>query len=552
MEYHKKDFPEALRFLADRAGITLAERGASESRGNGPSRSDLRQVTARAASFFRKTLEHADRGKTARKILEQRGITPAAAEQFTIGYAQAGWENLTTRLATPALLRAADAVGLVKARETGQGHYDAFRNRLMFPICDEVGVPIAFGGRVVDRADEPKYLNSPESPVFNKSKTLYGFHLARTTIEASGTVIVTEGYTDVIACHQAGVSNVVGTLGTALTAEHASKLSRFCDHVVLLFDGDEAGQRAAERALQVFFSAPLDVSVCVLPGGIDPDELLRESDGRERFDQAIGQSVDAMDYVCGRFSGKLQAIESSAGRQKLLDAFLAELSRLGFSGLQGVRRGDTLHRLEAVTRIPAAQLDGMLRAHRPTSRPTPVVLAEPSDAPPMDHAEHGPGASRARRRAEYDVIALLIFEPELVHASFDGASMADRLREWTFLDDAARVIVNRVLERLGEGTALTVQDLHQDLRDDHARRVASDLYFDGQRRVSEAETTSDELLQHAVEALESHVDRDRYEERLRSARGTSTTMSLGDVQELLELRRQQEVVPAAIPQGVRG
>src|SRR5438477_12292185 len=148
------------------------------------------------------------------------------------------------------------AAVLIKARkddQSGEGSFfDMFRNRLIFPIGDEMGNPIAFGARKIDAEDEPKYLNSPESALFNKSRTLYGLHLARRAIIDAKQAIITEGYTDVIACHQAGVCNVVGTLGTALTREHARILSRLCDTVVLLFDGDEAGMRAADRGVNVF------------------------------------------------------------------------------------------------------------------------------------------------------------------------------------------------------------------------------------------------------------------------------------------------------------
>ncbi|MBT8487168.1 MAG: DNA primase, partial [Phycisphaerae bacterium] len=254
MRFHSMEFGEALRYLAERAGITLQPRGAAggERDDGGPRRGDLIATQERALAFFRRVLADSAAGATARGALEDRGITPDMVDRFQLGAAPEGYDGLLRRL-DASDRPVARAAGLLKTRQDESGEYDAFRNRLMFPICDEVGRPVAFGGRILDPDDQPKYLNSAESPIFRKSRTLYGLHLARRSIMDASLAIVTEGYTDVIACHQAGFENVVGTLGTALTADHARILARICDTVVLLFDGDEAGQKAADRGVEVFF-----------------------------------------------------------------------------------------------------------------------------------------------------------------------------------------------------------------------------------------------------------------------------------------------------------
>jgi DNA primase len=238
--YHKMDFAEALRFLADRAGITLTPRPspgqrsasgeADEHDGRTVARSSIREANAFAAAFFRKVLQHPEAGSVGRELIDKRGISAEMAEQFMLGYAPDSWDKLLATITRKGMsVEPFAAAGLLKPRKTGDGFYDAFRHRLIFPITSEVGQPIAFGARAIKADDEPKYLNSAESSVFQKSRTLYGLHQAKRSIIDSRTAVITEGYTDVIACHQAGFTNVVGTLGTALTREHA-RLSRLWSH----------------------------------------------------------------------------------------------------------------------------------------------------------------------------------------------------------------------------------------------------------------------------------------------------------------------------------
>ena len=254
-QYHKMTFPEALSFLAERAGIRLEARGG---RGGGEAkqgeRGRISQANTLAVGFFRALYRHAEHGRSGREYVAKRGISPEMVEAFEIGYAPDRWDGLSMTIAQKNWdLGAFELAGLVKARERGgepasgeaSGHYDRLRHRLIFPIFDAIGRPIAFGGRKLREADEPKYLNSPETALFNKSATLYGLHLAKKPIIDSRTAVIVEGYTDVIACHQAGVRNVVATLGTALTAEHVRELRRYAEQVVLVFDGDAAVRKPA-------------------------------------------------------------------------------------------------------------------------------------------------------------------------------------------------------------------------------------------------------------------------------------------------------------------
>ena len=186
--------------------------------------------------------------------------------------------------------------GLIKARENGEGHYDTFRNRLMFPIRDETGRIIAFGGRVMPGSEDPaKYLNSPETPLFSKSQSIFGLDLARQKIVETRTVAVVEGYTDVVMAHQFGATNVVSILGTAMTEQHVSILRSFADRIVLLFDADTAGDLAVNRAVELFLTQPIEIAIASMPEGVDPDEYLLEH-GAEAFAKMLADASDALTY----------------------------------------------------------------------------------------------------------------------------------------------------------------------------------------------------------------------------------------------------------------
>ncbi|GJM18729.1 MAG: DNA primase [Phycisphaeraceae bacterium] len=342
--YHAMEFPEVIKLLAERAGIELRPRRAPASgaaSGDGPARADLLEANQQAAAFYRSLLTHPEHGVAARELIERRGITPDMIEAFAIGTSPAMWDGLVRFAKSKGLdERCLFALGLLKRRDDGDG-YDALRNRLIFPIHQaQTGKVIAFGGRRIDDEDEPKYLNSPETSLFDKSRTLYGLHQASRAIQKQGVAVVVEGYTDVIACHQAGITNVVATLGTALTAGHAALLRRLCTTVVLLFDGDEAGQRAADRAFEVLFSEALDLKIAALSTATDakdPDELLKRDGGAEQFLTVIDDAQDLAVWHFARIRERL-ANAGPAARSTAVQEELDRLVSLGLSGLPPVRK----------------------------------------------------------------------------------------------------------------------------------------------------------------------------------------------------------------------
>ncbi len=270
-------FPEAARALARRAGVPLPTDDLSpEARRAEAERQALLAVNAAAAAFFRARLAGPE-GRAAREYLSSRGLAPETVEAFGLGYAPAGWDHLLEHLGTQGHRpEVAARAGLEVAREKGSGFYDRFRDRLMIPIADAQGRVVAFGGRAMAKDQEPKYLNSAESPVYHKGDVLYGLPQAREAIRRADQAVVVEGYFDCIALHQAGVRETVATCGTALTPRHVETLARYSRHVVTLFDGDAAGMRAAERSLDLFRAAEVSARVAALPGGEDPDTFVRK------------------------------------------------------------------------------------------------------------------------------------------------------------------------------------------------------------------------------------------------------------------------------------
>jgi DNA primase len=298
MKFDKVDFPEALRILAQRAGIKLetdANDPASQARGR------LLDVMRWAEQQYQHCLLETPAGEAARKYLGERHLAGGTVRQFGLGFAPIAGDWLVLRAAddgvpTDLLVE----VGLLAARDENRGFYDRFRDRVMFPIRDVRGQTVGFGGRIVPGSLLPskaKYINSSETPLFKKSELIYGLDLARHAGTTAGCLALVEGYTDVMMAHQCGAANVVATMGTALTAGNVLQLRRYAPRVVLVFDGDEAGERATDKALELFWGQhDCDITVTTLPDGLDPCDLLATPGGPDRFREALAAARPVLDY----------------------------------------------------------------------------------------------------------------------------------------------------------------------------------------------------------------------------------------------------------------
>jgi DNA primase len=328
--YDKITFPEAVRQLAARAGMTVPE--GEDSKQDAESQRDresLLKAHEVAAAWFREQLE-TPAGAAAKRQLKERGLTTETIERIGAGYAPAAREALKARLlkdgfTIPLLLRS----GLLVQRDAqrdGGTVLDRFRNRLMIPICRDNGAIIAFGGRAMDSGQQPKYLNSPETPIYVKGRTLYGLHLSRAAIIKAKHAVMVEGYFDFAQAYQAGFANVVASSGTALTAAQARLLKRFASKVVLSFDPDAAGQGAAARSSELLVAEGLQVNVAMLPSGDDPDNFIRKA-GRAAYEEKLRNSRPYLDYLLDRTAAG-HDFSKDDSRREFLNAMLAVAARI--------------------------------------------------------------------------------------------------------------------------------------------------------------------------------------------------------------------------------
>jgi DNA primase len=367
MEYSGQGFVEAVKELAAKAGMQVPEEDATKPH-DGPKVQALTEIMERAAKYYYGQMKHSEK---AISYLKQRGVSGEIAQKFGIGYAPEGWQNLASAFEDYSMAGLQQA-GLVLHSEGGR-LYDRFRDRVMFPIMNQKGEIIAFGGRVLGEG-EPKYLNSPETPLFEKGREVFGLPQARQSLREKNTVIVVEGYMDVVALAQHGINNAVATLGTATTATHVQKLLRQADRLVFCFDGDSAGRKAGWRALENSLEALPEqktIDFVFLPEADDPDSFVREQ-GTAAFEQLVAQAMPLSEFLIKELASHCDTT-SAEGRARLVAEAKPLLNRLK----------TPLLRLQLVKRL--AELSGFSQVEverlcdlKPVARPAPARASRPA------------------------------------------------------------------------------------------------------------------------------------------------------------------------------
>lgn len=441
MEYTGLDFPEAIEHLAERAGIEVPREG------GGP-REDwtaLRDLMARANDWFRQQLRTHPAREQAVAYLKGRGLSGEAAARYELGLAPPGRDNLLRALGPDQEARALMVqAGLAIERDPGQ-YIDRFRNRVMFPIHDRRGQVVGFGARVLDDG-QPKYLNSPETPLFHKGRELYGLHQARKANRKLERLLVVEGYMDVVALAQFGITTAVATLGTAATSDHIEKLFQNTGRVVFCFDGDKAGQRAAWRALENALPHMRDgrgVGFVFLPDGEDPDTLVRAS-GAEALEAMIRDARPLSDVLFDRLveDNDLSTME---GRSKLYDDARPLLDQLPPGAFQALARGH----LAKLTALSPAQIEGLAGSEpAPERRPVASESARTDRKPP----------SLART-----AITMLLHQPALAARLENPGRLAN-------VDLPGVPLLARMLDLLATRPDLTPSAVIEHFRDDREGR----------------------------------------------------------------------------------
>lgn len=407
-------FPEALRTLAARAGVEIDE----HSRREDAHRARLRQVLDHAIAFYHAVLLHSGAGARALTYVRERGFSDETITAHQLGWAPSGWDQMTRTLASKRDVRPEELVevGLASPRQSGRGGvYDKFRSRVLFPIRDQNGHAAGLGGRLLE-GDGPKYLNSPATPLFDKSRTLYLIDRAKGPIRKSGQAVIVEGYTDALMAHQAGFENVVASLGTALTPGQVALLTRYASRIVLAYDVDVAGEHAGTvgvtglsnliSELQADTSGVKleDVRVAQLPGGKDPDEVVRESP--TRWESAISTAKPIVEYLIEHHAGRFD-LKTSGGRIGFVESVMPTIRQIS----DPLRQDEALGQVRTVSGVEDRVLRQVLE--RPTKNPVTVegritanaVIASP-DALPIQNI------LRAISPVEAELLRLLLLLPD--------------------------------------------------------------------------------------------------------------------------------------------
>ncbi len=465
MRMENLEFREALEQLADRAGIELSPQQGGGPRAEPGSPGDKKTLLAAMAwaeSLYHRCLLQSPQADPARRYLAERGVSQDAIARFQIGFAPTGWDWLLKQGPaagfSPAVL---ERVNLIASRSRGDGWYDQFRGRLLFPIRDVRSRPVAIGGRVlpeIAKAEErpdykpAKYVNSSETPVYSKSNTLYALDQAKDAIAKRDELVVVEGYTDVIACHQAGVRNVVACCGTAMGEGHLKLVRRFTERLVLVLDGDDAGRKRASELLELFISSPIDLRILTLPGGLDPCDFVA-SHGGDKFADLVSQAPDALEHKLQSVTeGMVLSADNTHAASRAVEQMLATLAKtqptLGEAGSAFfLREQSLLGKLSRYFSLPVEGLRDRLRDLRQKASQKPLYAA------PTAQEEGYDTAPRRVRASE-----LPVWEREALELMLVGDDMAQQLfaalDEVDFSASATRelFVALRQLAETGEAT----------------------------------------------------------------------------------------------------
>jgi len=399
--YEKVSFPEAVSILAAKYGIKLPQRRpAGQRRQAKIEKNALYKINQLAAEFYHACLESDPSGK-ARKYLSRRGISEDSTESFQLGYAPESWDGFL-KVAQKKGLNEKEllAAGLIIEKREAADFYDRFRDRLIFPIFDTQGRVIGFGARLLsDAEDGPKYINSPETEVFSKGRCFYALDKARRSVSMEKDAVVVEGYTDCIMAHQSGITNVVATLGTALTHEHLRLLRRYAPRATLVFDGDEAGQRAADRNLELFLEENLEVRIAILPAGSDPCSYIVD-EGADAFREKMRSALEVFDYKISRVEKSILGA-SAAAKAQAAEGLLETVGRCS----EPLKKNILLKLLAERLDLPEALL--RKRMKRPRSSPGEATVSAVT-------------FGGAFEIAQKDLIECLLNVPSLVDEAREG------------------------------------------------------------------------------------------------------------------------------------
>ena len=563
MHFEHVEFREALEQLAARAHLEVPRRRGPA----GPDRdqkSRLYEVLGWAEEqFHRFLLDDPSAARAREYISDQRHLGPEVVSKFRVGFHPPIWDWLQVRAQGRYRGSELEAAGLVRQRQDGSGLRDDFVDRVLFPIHDLRGRTVGFGGRILPDhayADAPKYLNSSENPVFSKKSLLYGLGMSRDGIRREKSAVVVEGYTDCVTAHQYGVDHVVGTLGTALTDEHVTALKRLSEKVVLVYDGDQAGQQAAERALPRFLAQDVDLRVLTLPESLDPAEFL-ERHGESAFRELCEQAPEALDFKWQASRARIGTATVDA-RQRLLAEMLELIvtaPRLAGTPREAVILGLVSQRLGiAETELRSAlKKQRNLLQNQQQRQPdraadsAPDGVARRVDAGPerggvADGDQRSIGSTTRVERAERELIEILLSSPELIER------IHEQVRAEEIRDGFLRRLLDVCYQIHDNGDLPTFERVAASMEDPELKRLL--VKIDEESRLKETSLRLNDsefdLVEETIQVLKWRRERENFEsERSGRAGGDESTGGLDD-EDKARLRRAFEHHQKRTRQGV--
>lgn len=475
MAFEKISFPEAVRFLAERAGVALPQSYDADTVGGSESEA-LYDACSMAGRFFYHNLTETTEGQLALEYFHHRGFSDAIIKKFGLGYALNSWDALLKHAEQKSVpVGILEKAGLVRKRDdarpddaVGRGtYYDYFRGRAIFPIFSPSGRVIGFGARKL-REDDPlgKYINSPETPIYNKSRVLYGIYHARDAIRAKNSAVLVEGYADLITVYQAGIENVVASSGTALTAEQVQLLARYTKNIVIVYDADSAGSKAALRGVDLILENDLEVRVAQLPAGEDPDSFVRRN-GAKAFNDILERSISFVDFIAQAYEqqGKFSTPEGQAEAVRTIVRTIAQMR-------DELKRHFYIKHVAEKYKLYESTLYRELEKHLPRVRKTATVQRIPVLEPEVSSQDIKDEAGTSIPAAERDMLhAMLEGRQDILSLIFRHITVGD------FTNTRARALASRLKELWDVEGKIDAVRMMNDLEDEELRRLVAELLF---------------------------------------------------------------------------
>ncbi|MDD5270086.1 MAG: DNA primase [Candidatus Omnitrophica bacterium] len=448
MKMENIDFPEAVRTLAEKAGVKLPSFTRSQFETSSYA-VQIYKTNEMAAAYYRSMLSGTDAGKRAAAYLKNRGISGEAAQKAGLGFAPDEWSGLINFAKGKGVdVAVLERSGLVVPKEGG-GHYDRFRNKIIFPIFDIKDRVVAFGARVLDNST-PKYINSPETEVYIKSRHLYGLNFSVKDVKEKDLCVIVEGYLDFLVPYDMGARNIAASLGTSLTDSQARLIKRYTKNVVMLYDGDSAGEAASLRGLDVFLQENITVKVAVLPKGFDPDSFIRGK-GLAAFEALISSASDLFDYKLGILSSRYDS-RTSSGKAKICSEMLPTIAKVA----DAVLKFEFIRRLSEKLQIREEALLSEIKKVKPESRGY--------ELPEEFVSESRPQAAMA----EKIIVGLMLEDPDVI------AEVKGKLKPSDFEEGPARKVVEEIFANYGDGKSFNPSRLINRLSDPELTRLIAE------------------------------------------------------------------------------